>query len=205
MQLASGGESSGAAYDAPVAAVRRAVPVAAAPLLLRPWRSRTDADAVLAAAADELVGLWNPLTAVGPDTDALQAARDWCEQRADWSDGSHASWAVVDTADPGRVLGGISLHGLCDGDGIGRIGYWVLAEARRRGVASTALAAATRFAFAAIGLHRVELFHAVENAASCRTALRAGYALEGVHRDSHRYGDGRRHDEHTHARLATDP
>ncbi|WP_223884412.1 GNAT family N-acetyltransferase [Micromonospora craniellae] len=42
------------------------------------------------------------------------------------------------------------------------------------------------------------------NPASCRVAERAGYPVEGTLRESHRYGDGRRYDEHLHARLATD-
>ena len=44
----------------------------------------------------------------------------------------------------------------------------------------------------------------VDNPASCRVATRAGFALEGTHRSSFRYGDGRLHDEHSHARLAAD-
>ena len=43
------------------------------------------------------------------------------------------------------------------------------------------------------------------NPGSCRVAERAGYLLEGTLRDSHRYGDGRRYDEHVHGRLTTDP
>jgi RimJ/RimL family protein N-acetyltransferase len=53
-------------------------------------------------------------------------------------------------------------------------------------------------------LHRIELCHAVANPASCRVADRAGYRAEGTLRESYRYGDGRRYDEHLHARLATD-
>ncbi|MEK8106761.1 GNAT family protein [Micromonospora sp. M12] len=62
----------------------------------------------------------------------------------------------------------------------------------------------TEWAFADLGLHRVELCHAVANPASCRVADRAGYPAEGTLRESYRYGDGRRYDEHLHARLATD-
>jgi RimJ/RimL family protein N-acetyltransferase len=44
----------------------------------------------------------------------------------------------------------------------------------------------------------------VENAASCGVARKAGFLLEGTLRESYRYADGRFHDEHLHARLATD-
>ena len=71
-------------------------------------------------------------------------------------------------------------------------------------MAAAAVRTAARFAFEVLGLQRVELFHAVDNPASCRVATKAGFALEGTHRSSFRYGDGRLHDEHSHARLAAD-
>ena len=46
---------------------------------------------------------------------------------------------------------------------------------------------------------------AVENEASHRLAERVGYRQEGVHRQSYRTGDGVLRDEHSHARLASDP
>jgi len=55
-----------------------------------------------------------------------------------------------------------------------------------------------------VELHRIVLYHAVDNAGSCAVARANDYDLEGVHRMSHRYGDGRWHDEHSHARLRED-
>ncbi|MBM0226456.1 GNAT family N-acetyltransferase [Micromonospora sp. ATA51] len=75
---------------------------------------------------------------------------------------------------------------------------------RPGGIASAAVTALTTWAFAQLPLHRIELCHAVANRASCRVAARAGYPAEGTLRESYRYGDGRRYDEHPHARLATD-
>ncbi|MDQ1615779.1 MAG: hypothetical protein QOJ60_1718, partial [Actinomycetota bacterium] len=51
---------------------------------------------------------------------------------------------------------------------------------------------------------RVELYHAVANPASCRVAEKVGFRHEGTLRQSYVYGDGTRHDEHLHARLAGD-
>jgi RimJ/RimL family protein N-acetyltransferase len=172
------------------------VEIAAGPFQLCVANPDLDAAAVLAACDDDLVRLYN----AGPDD--LATAYAWCAARADWTSGTHASWLVKDTA--GTLLGTVSLFHFDARSASGQAGYWVAAPARGRGVASSALAAAARYAFGGLGLNRLELYHAVENVASCRTALRAGFAQEGTHRQSYRYGDGELHDEHCHARLASD-
>ncbi|WP_243707898.1 GNAT family protein [Micromonospora sp. KC606] len=108
------------------------------------------------------------------------------------------SWNTTD----GLVLGSVSLHQIRGEDA--SVGYWTVAAARGAGVASRAVSALTRWALAELRLHRIELCHAVANPASCRVAERAGYRAEGTLGEAYRYGDGRRHDEHLHARLATD-
>ena len=155
-----------------------------------------DAAAVAAAVDDDDIRLFN----AGPAT--VQEAYAWCRGRADWTVGTHASWLVKDTS--GGLLGAVSIFQIDHRNLAGQAGYWVARQARGRGVAASALAAATRFGFQGLGLVRVELFHAVENEPSCRTARSAGYTLEGTHRQSYRYGDGQLRDEHVHARLATD-
>ena len=173
------------------------IEIAAGPYQLCVPDPALDAAEVAAAHADPLTSLWNP----GP-TD-LDGARAWCARRADWSSGDHASW-LVKAAAGGGVLGSVSVHDADAENGSARVGYWVAPAARGRGVGTAALSAAARFAFGGLGLHRLELFHAVDNPASCRLAERAGFVLEGVHRDAFRYGDGVLRTEHTHARLATD-
>ena len=105
----------------------------------------------------------------------------------------------------GHVIGAVSVHHVDDAHGTAEIGYWMAADGRERGIGAAAVDVATRYAFEKLGLARVELFHAVENEASCRLALRCGYLFEGTARESFVYGDGLRHDEHLHARLAKDP
>ncbi|PWU44952.1 N-acetyltransferase [Micromonospora globispora] len=164
-------------------------------LRLRRWRHE-DAPAVLAALNEPAIARWN-----SQDVTDLTRAAAWIRWRADWSSGTRMSLAITDAAD-GRLLGGASLNQIHHGNA--SIGYWTAAAARGRGVASAAAAALTAWGFADLGLHRIELCHAVANPASCRVADRAGYRLEGTLRESHLYGDGRRYDEHLHARLATD-
>ena len=84
------------------------------------------------------------------------------------------------------------------------IGYWVLPQARRRGVATAALRAMTERAFAA-GAERIELVTHGENAAAQRVAMAVGYQREGVRRGAQPNRDGGRDDMLVFARLGGDP
>ena len=184
----------------PVAVPSDPVVVDLGDLTLRAPRP-ADADALVAAFADPDLRQWNPPPEHedGPHAAALA----WIRERADWSGGIRLAWAVAE-AGTGALLGSVSIRvGALAADD-GSIGYWTLRAARGRGVATRAVRAAAAFAFAEVGLHRIELAHAVANPASCRVALAAGFPLEGTLRESHTYGDARRHDEHLHARLRTD-
>ena len=156
----------------------------------------SDHERVLEAYADGRTQLWNP----GPPD--LPGVVEWARGRNDW-DGTHASWLVADphTDD---VLGAVSLFKIDLDQGDAEVGYWVAPWGRGRGVASCAVRAAATYGFGQLVLRRLHLFHAVENAASCGVARKAGFLLEGTLRESYRYADGRFHDEHLHARLATD-
>ena len=161
----------------------------------------SDVDHVEAAFLDPEIALWNP----GPRRPGLtvrERAKLWVADRAVWTD-DHASWVIRDR--DATVIGQVSLHQIDVHNAAAEVGYWLTPHGRGRGIGSAALITATRFAFDSLGLARVELFHAVQNDASCRLALRAGYLVEGTARQSFVYGDGLRHDEHLHARLATDP
>ncbi len=173
--------------------------IATGRLALRP-PSADEAAAVLEMLRDPDVARWNPAPAV---TD-LDSAAAWCRRSADWSDGDHATFSVLDAA-TGTYLGVVSVHSVDPVQADAEIGYRVTPRARGRGVATEAVTAATAWAFENLPLVRVELVHAVANAPSCGVALRAGYPLEGVLRQSFVYGDGRRYDEHLHARLRDDP
>lgn len=123
-------------------------------------------------------------------------------QRNDWSGADHASWAVADTSD--RLVGSVSVHKIDPDQADAEIGYWVVPWARGEGYATRAVAAASRFAFVQLGLHRLYLFHAVDNPGSCAVARSAGFVHEGTLRESFKYADGTYHDEHIHGLLAAD-
>jgi RimJ/RimL family protein N-acetyltransferase len=157
-----------------------------------------DAPALLAYSTDPVVSAWDP-EEVADLADAAELVR----RRTQWSGGKSAAWALADPDDD-RLLGGVGLHSIDPQNAAAEIGYGVVPEARGRGLAAEAVRAVTEWAFATLPLSRIRLLHAVENPASCRVAQRCGFALEGTLRQAYRYGDGQLHDEHLHARLATD-
>jgi len=94
----------------------------------------------------------------------------------------HASarWIVED----GRVQGGIALRHLFDDD-LGQIGYGVRPSARRRGLASWALAEMLIEARAILDADRVLVPCLDDNVASARTIERNGGVLEGLRETAH--------------------
>ncbi|MFJ2030064.1 GNAT family N-acetyltransferase [Streptosporangium sp. NPDC087985] len=142
--------------------------ITAGRLHLRPW-CPADAEVVAEALRDPEIRRWAPRTPKEPDE------KTWIADRiAGWADGSSASFAITD-ATTGKVLGHIRLR--TPGDGVGEVGYWILAGARGRGVAGHAVGAVARWAFACLDLSRLDLRHVAENPASCRVAQKGGFAL----------------------------
>lgn len=162
-------------------------------LTIRPWHP-DDAVTVFDAYQDPAIRHWHVKSMSGPDE-----AAQWIEARAhQWEREVGADWAIADDAFlVGRVsIGKLDLH-----EGLGDIAYWVLPRARGRGLAFRAVRAVTTWAFEVLSLHRLELVHSTANLASCRTATKAGYDLEGTKRQHLRHPDGW-HDMHLHARIA---
>ncbi|MFF5177598.1 GNAT family N-acetyltransferase [Micromonospora sp. NPDC000316] len=131
-------------------------------------------------------------------------ARWWIEAGAPatWAGGG-AAYAIADPATD-RLLGGVGLSNPVPGRSQAEIGYWVRPSARGRGVATAATRALGEHAFAN-GTRRLELLTELENAASQRVALAAGYRYEGLRRSAGQHRDGGRHDLLAWVRLAEDP
>ncbi|MFC4011033.1 GNAT family N-acetyltransferase [Nonomuraea purpurea] len=157
---------------------------------LREWRVR-DAPAVLRAfEAPDLrtQAAWPVVT--------LKDAEGWI---ASWAGVGHAFAVTLDDV----VVGNVAVVGI-DAHDNGWVSYWVVPEARGRGVAVAATELLARWAFEERGLFRLELGHRTNNRASCRVATKAGFLPEGIERGKVRH-DGLRYDVERHARLATDP
>jgi RimJ/RimL family protein N-acetyltransferase len=164
-------------------------------LILRPWYS-DDVAVVVKAYADPLVQQWN-LRSMN-EVEAAEWIDSW---KSTWIAESDAGWAVADAA-TGAVLGRLGLREIHLTEGQAEVTYWVLPEARGQGVAVRATVAVCRWAFRSLGLHRIELAHSVLNAASCRVATKAGFALEGTRRSALLHPDGW-HDMHLHALVSS--
>lgn len=162
---------------------------------LRPWTG-ADAAALMHAArsADDLSAQFG-----GADLSTLEAAASYIRGSLRFDE--HArNWAIV--AD-GVAVGNVGVSAIELRHQTAWMSYWLAPSARGKGYATGALVAASDWAFAH-GLHRLELGHRVNNPASCRVAVAAGFRAEGIEREKLRYGD-ERFDVETHARLRTDP
>ena len=174
------------------------VELPAGSFVLRPPRPEDEASDTLAMLSDPDTRIWNPAPAVVD----LASAATWAAQGADWSDGTHATFSIVTT--DGGFVGNVSLYAIDLDDRAANIGYRVGAAHRGRGAATSAVAAVSEWAYEHLGLFRLQLFHAVDNSASCRVAEKARYQLEATLRLACVNGDGVRRDQHLHARLVTD-
>jgi RimJ/RimL family protein N-acetyltransferase len=161
---------------------------------LRPWEE-DDLPVLARGLGDPDVVRWGGGSTATTEDDA---ARWLLRARRRAADGATIAWAVeVD----GAVVGATGIRSVNWSDLHASAAYWVLPEARGRGIAGRALDTAARHAFEGVGLHRVQLQHAIGNDASCRVAEKARFVLESVQRESFLL-HGEFVDEHQHVRLA---
>jgi len=109
--------------------------------------------------------------------------------RSRWLRGDAATFAICDAADD--CVGHVFVN-LGDSQRA-TVGYWLLREARGKGLATRAVRLIARWALGELGIARLGLLTSTMNAASQRVAERAGFQREGVLRS---YSDvnGRRID-----------
>jgi RimJ/RimL family protein N-acetyltransferase len=163
-------------------------------LALRPWRE-TDAGVVRSAFDSPEIQRWH-VRRMDTDAEALDWIAAWPTR---WAAETAASWAIVDSGSD-RPVGQVGLRDISLFEASADLSYWVLPAVRGDGVAPRATLALARWVFHTVGLHRLALRHSTRNAASCRVATKAGFALEGTMRSALQHADGW-HDMHIHARL----
>jgi RimJ/RimL family protein N-acetyltransferase len=106
--------------------------------------------------------------------------------------GEELNFALVEPRDQGVMLGSVSLHEVRLDQGSAAVGYWLVPEARGRGAATQAVRLLARWAFAELGLARLELTCGPENEASQHVAERCGFSREGILRSHVPFKGGRR-------------
>jgi RimJ/RimL family protein N-acetyltransferase len=150
-------------------------------LLLRPW-TEDDVPALAVACNDPEIAYWIPPI---PSPYTEEDARAFVSGEVRPGESYSLAMAL-----DGRIAGGIGM-GVNVHDYRGRIGYWVAASARGRGVCTRALRLLSRHAVEELALQRLELITDPDNAASQRVAEKVGFQREGVLRAHLRHPDGR--------------
>ena len=130
-----------------------------------------DRPALVEAFADPAQRRYVPGYQVG----TLEEAGEYVAVRArQWERDERCSWAVAEPT-TGDLLGEILLKNLDLDAGVAEAGLWVHPRARGRGVGVTALSAALRFGFGALGLREISYQHEESNRASAAVAQRCGF------------------------------
>jgi RimJ/RimL family protein N-acetyltransferase len=166
-----------------------APPLAGDVVLLRPWRE-SDVPGMVLAFSDPVMQRFSWRTGPYTETDArdyLAAQEQACLR------GDELNFALVEPHDQDAVLGAVSLYEVRRDQGCAAVGYWLGPEARGRGAATEAVRLLARWAFAELGLARLELTCGPDNEASQHVAERCGFSLEGLLR-SHVPFQGARRD-----------
>ena len=134
---------------------------------------------------------------------ATRTAAELLERkRQGWAEGTAASFAICNAVEPEICLGQVFIE--LEGEGRGRVGYWLLAEARGRGLATRAVRVLAGWALNELRLARLELWTEPENAPSQRVAERSGFQREGVLRSYVERRDGTRADAVFYSLLPSD-
>lgn len=119
--------------------------------------------------------------------------------RSRWNQDEAATFAICDPDD--RCIGHVFVN--LASMGRGNIGYWLLPEARGKGLATRAVLLVSRWALRELALARLGLLAEVSNDHSQRVAERSGFQREGVLR-SYVEIDGRRVDYASFSLLPAD-
>ncbi|MFJ4438442.1 GNAT family N-acetyltransferase [Streptomyces sp. NPDC088923] len=127
--------------------------------------------------------LHHPWLSMPDDANAFAAYADRLSEPA------RAGFLLRTRAD-GALAGFVNINNIVHGAfRCGALGYGAFAGAEGRGLMTEGLGLVVRYAFTALGLHRLEINVQPENAASCALARRLGFRHEG-HSPDFLYVDG---------------
>jgi RimJ/RimL family protein N-acetyltransferase len=160
--------------------------------------AEADLPAIVAACQDAEIPRWTRV----PEPYGESDARTWFEQEAARrARGDQLGLLVVD-ADRDRLLGSVGIVHVDWEEGRCELGYWVVREARGRGIATRAVKLLAGWIFEALPIDRVEICAEPENTGSRLVAERTGFTFEGVLR-SYIVNKGTRRDMAMYSLLRT--
>jgi RimJ/RimL family protein N-acetyltransferase len=174
-------------------------PLADDVVLLRPW-GETDVRGIVWAFSDPVMQRFSWRTAAYTEADALDSLAEQEDARLR---GEGLNLALAEPRDQDVALGSVSLNEIRLDQGCAAVGYWLAPEARGRGVATHAVCLLARWAFAELGLARLELTCGPDNESSQHVAERCGFSREGLLR-SHVPFKGARRDSVIYSLLPGD-
>lgn len=97
-----------------------------------------------------------------------------------WDNSTGWTFTILHDEEPAGTVGLDCYQPMLDQ---AQIGYWIRSDLAGRGYMKEAARAVVEFAFADIGLHRLELHASADNVASVKVAESLGFQREGVARD----------------------
>jgi RimJ/RimL family protein N-acetyltransferase len=157
-------------------------------VMLRPWRE-DDLPGIVLAFSDPVMQRFSWRSAPYTETDAREY---FAEQEEARLRGNELNFALAGPHDPDVVLGAVSLYEVRLDQGCAAVGYWLAPGGRGRGAATQAVRLLARWAFAELGLARLELTCGPDNEASQHIAERCGFSREGLLRSHVPFKGGRR-------------
>ncbi|MEY4291524.1 MAG: hypothetical protein RL130_1466 [Actinomycetota bacterium] len=158
---------------------------------LRP-SSDSDIDAIFQACQDPLIPAFTTVPANYTIDHAIDFVRSdpfsLAERRelrfiVDYGNGSDKKFAGV-----------ISLHTINIKNHTAEVGYWMEKSMRGKGIATTSVSMITDFGFTTIGFRRIDGLADVDNEASQKVLMKAGFEKEGILRNKVTREDGRQID-----------
>jgi RimJ/RimL family protein N-acetyltransferase len=152
-------------------------PLAGAHVRLRPW-TVTDGPALVEAAHDPVLRAGIPESPLPTSTDDVA---DYLLRVAEGAAaGGRVAWCVTD-AGADEVLGNVAIFGFDEvADGCAEVGFWSHPRGRGRGAMTEAVGLVVDHARSALGVRRLDLLTAADNAGARRLAERVGFTLVGV-------------------------
>jgi [ribosomal protein S5]-alanine N-acetyltransferase len=125
---------------------------------------------------------WSVAPASGEDTASLTSvSRGVLRQRREWKQGQAYVFMITTRENERTIIGRIAFGGVLRGAFQNAyLGYWIDADYQGRGLMTEAVSAATTFAFASIGLHRVQAAVMPRNTPSQHVLEKVGYRREGL-------------------------